>query len=63
MLTVRGTTRPVTVPLEVELLPGGQLRVTGAVTIDRSEYGAGRSLAGIALLKTRVAVAAVFTRR
>jgi polyisoprenoid-binding protein YceI len=62
-LTVRETTRPVTVPLEVELLPGGQLRVTGAVTIDRSEYGAGRSLAGLVSVKTRAAVTAVFTRR
>jgi polyisoprenoid-binding protein YceI len=62
-LKVRETTRPVTVPLEAERLPGGQLRVTATVTIDRSEYGAGRSLVGLASVKTRVAVTAVFTRR
>jgi hypothetical protein len=45
------------------LLPGGQVRLTGTVTIDRSEYGAGRSLGGAASVKTRVTVTAVFTRR
>jgi polyisoprenoid-binding protein YceI len=60
-LTVRGTTRPVAVPLQVTAA-GRQVELTGTLTIDRSEFGLTWNQMGMASMKNRLTVTAVFTR-
>ncbi|RSK36218.1 YceI family protein [Hymenobacter metallilatus] len=38
-LTLRGVTKPVQFPCTLTTLPNGQLRVTGAATLDRTQFG------------------------
>lgn len=38
-LTIRGVTRTVTLPVEVETLRGGRVRFEGALTIEQTAYG------------------------
>ncbi|RSK42380.1 YceI family protein [Hymenobacter perfusus] len=38
-LTLRGITKPVQFPLTLTPLPGGPLRATGTVTLDRTQFG------------------------
>ncbi|WP_165903866.1 YceI family protein [Hymenobacter gummosus] len=38
-LTIRGVAQPVSFPVRISRLPGGQLRVQGTATLDRTRFG------------------------
>jgi polyisoprenoid-binding protein YceI len=62
-LQVRGVTRPAAVPVQASMLAGGQVQLAGTVTIDRTEFGLSWNQLGMASMKNKITITAVFTRR
>lgn len=61
-MTVRGTSRPVRVPVEIEILDDKSLRVAGRCTMDRRDFGVSGNMLGMVGMSTDVTAALVFTR-
>ncbi|ULN37110.1 YceI family protein [Mycolicibacterium smegmatis] len=61
-LTVRGTSRPLRLPVGIEVLDDGSLRVSGRATLDRRDFGVSGNMVGMVGSSTDVAADLVFTR-
>lgn len=61
-MTVRGTSRPVRLPVDVEVLDDGSLRVSGRCTLDRRDFAVSGNMLGMVGTSTDVSAELVFTR-
>ncbi|AKS35233.1 YceI family protein [Mycolicibacterium goodii] len=61
-LTVRGTSRPLRLPVEVNVPGDGTLRVSGRCTLDRRDFGVSGNMVGMVGTSTDVSAELVFTR-
>lgn len=61
-LTVRGITRPVTMPATVSVSGDNEVRLNGDLQVDRSEFGLTWNKLGMASMKNTISVHAVFTK-
>ena len=62
-VTVKGTTRRLTLPATARLLDDGAVRIATSATIDREEYGVDGNLVGMIPKSTRIDGEAVFAPR
>ncbi|ORA34009.1 YceI family protein [Mycobacterium aquaticum] len=61
-LTVRGTSRPIELPVTVQILDDGAARVSGGCTVDRREFGVSGNMLGMVGPKTDISADLMFTR-
>lgn len=61
-VTIRGRTRPVSFPVDVRV-EGGQARMTGAIVIERADFGIGTSGPWNGLIARQVTVRVALTAR
>lgn len=61
-LTVRGTQRPVELPVTVQILDDGAVQVSGGCAVDRREFGVSGNLLGMVGPATELSADLVFTR-
>jgi polyisoprenoid-binding protein YceI len=61
-LSVKGTTKPLTLKTKVTLLDDGAVRLTTQTTIDRKDFGVEGKLAGMVVDKATVSADVVFRR-
>lgn len=61
-LTVRAVSRPVELPVTVQILADGAVRVAGGCTVDRREFGVSGNLLGMVGPITEISADLVFTR-
>lgn len=61
-MTVRGTSRPVRLPIDVDVLDDGSLRVSGRCTLDRRDFAVSGNMLGMVGTSTEVSAELVFTR-
>jgi polyisoprenoid-binding protein YceI len=61
-LSVKGTTKPLTLKTKVALLDDGAVRLTTQTTIDRKDFGVEGNLAGMVVDKATVSADVVFRR-
>jgi polyisoprenoid-binding protein YceI len=61
-LSVKGTTKPLTLKTKVTLLDDGTVRLTTQTTIDRKDFGVEGNLAGMVVDKATVSADVVFRR-
>ncbi|WP_396918880.1 YceI family protein [Mycolicibacterium sp.] len=60
--TVRGTSRPVELPVDVRVLEGTAVQVSGHCTVDRAEFGVTGNLLGMVGQKAALSATLVFVR-
>ncbi|WP_029372645.1 YceI family protein [Mycobacterium sp. UM_WWY] len=61
-LTVRGTSQPIELPVSVQVLDDGTVRVSGGCTVNRSEFEVSGNMLGMVGPKTDISADLVFTR-
>jgi polyisoprenoid-binding protein YceI len=61
-LTVRGTSRPVELPVTVQVLDDDAVRVSGGCTVNRREFGVSGNMLGMVGPATDISADLVFTR-
>jgi polyisoprenoid-binding protein YceI len=60
--TIRGTNRPVRLPIDIDVLDDGSLKLTGRCTLDRHDFGVSGNQLGMVGTSTDVSAELVFTR-
>jgi polyisoprenoid-binding protein YceI len=61
-LTVRGTSRPIELPVTVQVLDDGAVQVSGGCTVNRRDFGVSGNLIGMVGPATELSADLVFTR-
>ena len=61
-LTVRGTSRPIDLPITVQVLGDGAVQVSGGCTVNRRDFGVSGNLLGMVGPATELSADLVFTR-
>ncbi|KWX20623.1 hypothetical protein AFM11_29965 [Mycolicibacterium wolinskyi] len=61
-LTVRGATRPIELPVSVQVLDDGAVQMAGQCTVDRGEFGVSGNLLGMVGPATALSATLVFVR-
>ncbi|MGV0741760.1 YceI family protein [Mycolicibacterium sp. XJ870] len=61
-VTVRGVTRPVELPVSVQVLDDGALQVSGRCTVDRGEFGVSGNMLGMVGPSAALSADLVFVR-
>jgi polyisoprenoid-binding protein YceI len=61
-LTVRGSSRPIELPVTVQTLDDGAVRVSGGCTVNRRDFGVSGNLLGMVGPVTELSADLVFTR-
>ena len=61
-LTVRGTSHPIELPVTVQVLDDGAVRVSGGCTVNRREFGVSGNMLGAVRPATDIRADLVFTR-